>query len=48
MYAQAGTVNAISYVLLTGAALTALTLTVNLQEMVQLIRLSRRSAGAAE
>jgi hypothetical protein len=48
MYAQSGTVNAISYVLLTGAALTALTMTVNLQEMVQVVRLSRRSAGAAE
>ena len=48
LYAQPGTVNAISYVLLTGAALTALTMTVNLQEMVQVVRLSRRSAGAAQ
>lgn len=42
LYARPGTMSVISYLLLAGAALTALLMTVNLQEMVQVIRLSRR------
>lgn len=48
LYAQPDTMNAISCVLLAGAALTALLMTVNLQEMLQLVRLSRAGAGVAE
>jgi hypothetical protein len=47
LYAQGETMNTISYVLLTGVALTALLMTVNLHDLVQLVRLSRRG-GVAE
>jgi hypothetical protein len=48
LYAQRETMSAVSCVLLALVALTALLMTVNLQVMVQLARLSRRGAGAAE